>query len=344
MFNGVRMVEGMDTTHTEARRRLESKLKKFKIISVALAIAVVILAVYAFYPSILKLISGPPIGQRLTGINAPLSSSELSVINNAPNSYFETSGEMLLNLSLPGEAIRNGSYIGVVYVIKQPQYKPFIVNGKPSVIYVGAISCIYCAENKWAMALALSRFGSFGALYKGYSSLGDGDVPTLYWAPQVIVSNGSVDFMNYYNSSYINFFSAEYDSQIDKGMELPNGGYSFFVQSAQNRSDGLAMEFMNKTSQFQGTPTTFFGTTLNGGADAVVFGQSNSTTKATNFPPLTFMTHTGILNQLKGFDTMFAIEEYAAADVYIAQTCLAINNAAPVCSLPAIESLESLIA
>ena len=41
-----------------------------------------------------------PFGKRLTNINAPLNSTELAVINDAPSSYFETAGEMLLNGSI----------------------------------------------------------------------------------------------------------------------------------------------------------------------------------------------------------------------------------------------------
>jgi hypothetical protein len=65
----------------------------------------------------------------------------------------------------------------------------FSYNGKPSVIYIGAISCVWCGENRWAMAMALSRFGSFNSLYIGYSSIHDGDVPTLYWKPQELGVN-----------------------------------------------------------------------------------------------------------------------------------------------------------
>ena len=314
-----------------------------------LAVIVVILAAVSFYPHAASTTTttvpatGPVVGQTLAGINDQLNNSELAAINNAPNSYFEAAGESLLNLTIPGESRNNGTYVGVVYMMKLQQYKPFIVNGKPSAIYVGATSCIYCAENRWAMALALSRFGSFTSLYKGYSALGDGDVPTLFWAPQNITGSG-VDFMNYYTSNYINFFSGEFDSQITGGFQPPSSGYNTFIQGATAQSDRLAMEYMANISQFKGTPTTLFGTTLNGGADAVVFGTENSTTqKNTQYPPLTFMTHGSIIKQLSGMSSTFALEEYAAADVYVAQICLSINNTASACSLPAITSIEGII-
>ena len=37
-----------------------------------------------------------PFGNRLTNINAPFNATELAIVNNAPNAYFETAGEMFL--------------------------------------------------------------------------------------------------------------------------------------------------------------------------------------------------------------------------------------------------------
>ena len=55
------------------------------------------------------------------------------------------------------------------------------------------------------------------------------------------------------------------------------------------------------------------------------------------------MTHAQVLSQLSSFNDQFAWSEYAAADVYIAQVCPSINNTAPVCSLPAIKSIGSVM-
>jgi len=59
--------------------------------------------------------------------------------------------------------------------------------------------------------------------------------------------------------------------------------------------------------------------------------------------PLTYMTHAQVLSQLAHPDDQFAYTEYAAADVYVAMVCSSINNTAPVCSPPAIKSLETII-
>jgi len=53
------------------------------------------------------------------------------------------------------------------------------------------------------------------------------------------------------------------------------------------------------------------------------------------------MSHTRVLEQLQQFNDGFAWAEYAAADVYVAYVCPSINNSAPICSLPAIQTLEA---
>jgi hypothetical protein len=327
---------------------LKKKVQMLMYVVAVLAIVIVIMGIYIAYPYAQTAVNGQPVGQRLSGIDSPLSSTALSSINNASNNYFEIAGEKLLNLSLQNETSSNGTYVASLFqasITKNPQSsKPFIVNGKPSVIYVGAISCIYCGENRWAMALALSRFGSFNKLYTGFSSLGDGDVPTLYWNVDNYTSNGSVSYGNGYQGNYINFISAEYDSPIKKGFELPQiqNPIQFFVANAPNSTYASAMELMNNSQLFQGTPFTLWGTSYNRGADAVVLRNVTTATSGTsNYLPFSYMTHQQIYQQLSQFNSTFAYEEYAAADIYVAQVCPSINNSASVCSLPAIKKIES---
>jgi thiol-disulfide isomerase/thioredoxin len=45
--------------------------------------------------------------------------------------------------------------------------------GKPEMLYIGAEWCPYCAAERWAMAVALSRFGSFTPLNGIHSSSSD---------------------------------------------------------------------------------------------------------------------------------------------------------------------------
>ena len=269
-------------------------------------------------------------GQRLTNISDELSPAQLSTINSAPNSYFERAGEMLLN----GE-ISNPIFLEPAN--KSNQVSRLMIGGKPTVVYIGAISCVYCGESRWAMALALSRFGSFSKLYKGYSSFGDYDIPTIYWIADNYTTQSGVGYGNSYTSSYINFISADYESPIVQGFDVKP--LSFFIKSAPNATYLAALSFMNNTSKFDGTPFTLWGNTILVGADAAVFG--NSTPSGSTLQ-LTGETHSQVINQLQSESDQFSLSEYAAADVYGAYLCASLNTSnVSFCSLPAIEALQS---
>ena len=276
------------------------------------------------------------VGKTLAGINQPLNATTLSVINNAPDSYYELAGEMYLNGTLvdPVGARISGFTMNITNGV--------VVGNKTSAIYLGSTTCIYCGENRWAMALALAKFGSFKSLYTGYSSLGDGDVPTLYWAKNNL--NGSDDiFNNTYSSSYINFISIEDNNPITGGFDLNTlSTIGQRVNASGNAGVKAAFSKIIKLNNFQGTPYTIWGNYVVPGADGIVFGNS-TTISAAGLPEITYMTHTQIFQQLKNPNDQFAWAEYAAADVYISGICKSINNTASVCSLPAIQKIESQI-
>jgi thiol-disulfide isomerase/thioredoxin len=50
---------------------------------------------------------------------------------------------------------------------------PLTSGGKPEMLYIGAEWCPYCAAERWAMAVALSRFGTFSPLRGIHSSSTD---------------------------------------------------------------------------------------------------------------------------------------------------------------------------
>src|SRR6266516_4182442 len=58
---------------------------------------------------------------------------------------------------------------------------PLTKDGKPEVLYIGAEYCPYCAAERWAMAVALSKFGTFTGLRGIHSSSSDAfpSTPTL---------------------------------------------------------------------------------------------------------------------------------------------------------------------
>lgn len=296
----------------------------------AIAIVALVIALVAFLMGAIPLIMGalagpsPNFGNTLAGINQPFTPSQLAVINNASLAYFETAGEMYLNHSLPN-----------VGTVQPEKTNTLIINGKPSVIYLGAISCIYCGENRWAMALALGQLGHFSGLYNGYSALQDGDVPTIYWLPVQYNTSSGVSFGANYSSPYINFLSMEYESKITQGFQVQP--LTYFQSQSQALGNGAyinATNIMLALNNFQGTPYTIWGKDVVAGADAIAF--TNGTTTIMN------MTHADVLRQLATPNNIFAWEQYAGADLYIAMACASISGSMPpVCSLSAIKAIQS---
>jgi thiol-disulfide isomerase/thioredoxin len=74
------------------------------------------------------------------------------------------------------------SYWGSTPPIDPISGSPLTSGGKPEMLYIGAEYCPYCAAARWAMAVALSRFGSFTTPLKGFHSSSsdvDPNTPTL---------------------------------------------------------------------------------------------------------------------------------------------------------------------
>ena len=284
-------------------------------------------------PDAPPILTAEPFGARLTDINVPLNSTELAVINDAPDSYFVTAAQMYLNNTLNAQ-------IGAT----THAAPPFIVNGKPTVTYLGSISCPDCAENGWAIALALSRFGSFQQLFKGYSALRDYDVPTIYWAPAQYDVPQGVDFGNFYTSTYINFISIEYASPITQGFAM--GPLAYFQQEAQTLGNPIysdATSILVGLNDYAGTPDTIWGSYSVPGADAIDFGELTAPPYVPQILPLASLTHDQVLSSLARPSSGFAWTEYAAADYYVALVCASGNVRAPVCSLPSVSTMVSRI-
>ena len=96
---------------------------------------------------------------------------------------------------------------------------PLTSGGKPEMLYIGAEYCPYCAAERWAMVVALSRFGTFSGLAAIRSAAKDGaghaepypNTPT--WT-----------FVNaHFTSTYLTFTSVEMNTNIP---DPSTGGYT----------------------------------------------------------------------------------------------------------------------
>jgi len=88
---------------------------------------------------------------------------------------------------------------------------PLTSGGKPEVLYMGAEYCPFCAAERWAMVVALSRFGTFSGLSTVHSSSTDEFANTPTWT-----------FANaHYTSKYLTF------STVEMQTNVPNGSGSY---------------------------------------------------------------------------------------------------------------------
>ncbi|NNN09609.1 MAG: DUF929 family protein [Acidimicrobiaceae bacterium] len=96
----------------------------------------------------------------------------------------------------------------LTHITGQP---PLTLGGKPDVLYVGAEWCPFCAAQRWALAVALGRFGTLSGLDLTWSSDAVGEAyprtPTLSF---VHVS---------YSSPYISFESVETETRTHQPLQ-----------------------------------------------------------------------------------------------------------------------------
>lgn len=82
---------------------------------------------------------------------------------------------------------------------------PLQANGKPEVLYLGAEFCPICAAERWALVIALSKFGTFSDLGQIRSANRDGNIATL-------------DFYgSHYTSPYLTFTPVEVETNQPTG-------------------------------------------------------------------------------------------------------------------------------
>jgi hypothetical protein len=87
---------------------------------------------------------------------------------------------------------------------------PLTSAGKPEVLYIGAQYCPYCATERWALAVALSRFGTFHGLSGIHSAGGQ----------EVYPHTATLNFYKAsYTSNYLKFTPVEQETVSEKPLE-----------------------------------------------------------------------------------------------------------------------------
>jgi len=96
---------------------------------------------------------------------------------------------------------------------------PLTSGGKPEVLYMGAEYCPYCAAERWAMIVALSRFGTFSGLATTHSASKNGSGQA-----EVYPNTSTWTFANAkYTSNYLTFTPVEMQTNIP---DPSTGGYT----------------------------------------------------------------------------------------------------------------------
>ncbi|MCW2494691.1 MAG: hypothetical protein JWQ77_615 [Jatrophihabitans sp.] len=156
-----------------------------KRVVVPLSVVVLLLAILV----VVKVASGPDKAKSGTAATAA-SGSVIADVTSVPLSVLNTVGA--------------GSITTPPTALSAPA---LTAGGLPRVLYVGAEYCPYCATERWAMVVALARFGTFTGLGQTESSPSD-----VYPSTQTLTFHGAT-----YTSSYLSFTGKELESNQASG-------------------------------------------------------------------------------------------------------------------------------
>jgi thiol-disulfide isomerase/thioredoxin len=175
-------------------------------------------------------------------------------------------------------------------------------DGKPELLYIGAEYCPHCAAERWALYLALSKFGTFSpAPGRIHSAVADGNVPTLTF------------YGTKYSSPYLAFTPVEVYTN-----ELASDGQSYVpLQTPTPAQQRLWTDLGSETFPF------------------LDFGGKKAQTGATySYVPLQNLSFSTVADQVGNNSTTIGANIDAAANQLIKTICgsLTQNKPADVCS------------
>jgi Domain of unknown function (DUF929) len=195
-------VESTRREKIAAQRAAERRSERRRRILLATGSVVVVVAIVLVFV-IVKLNSKPPAASAGGPSNGPTGSALSAVVDkvtSVPTSALD--------------AVGAGAYGVGASKIETITGHPaaLTANGKPELLYLGAEYCPYCGAERWAMIVALSRFGTFSGLSTVHSSSTDVYANTPTWT----------FYNSTYTSPYLTFTPVEQTTNIPDG----NGGYT----------------------------------------------------------------------------------------------------------------------
>jgi hypothetical protein len=116
--------------------------------------------------------------------------------------------------SVPLSSLVGAPSSGIVAAPEAISDARLTADGKPDLLYIGAEFCPVCATERWAMYVALSRFGTFSRQPgEIHSAVRDGDIPTLTF------------YKSTYSSPYFTF------TPVETTTNQPDGDYYVALQT-----------------------------------------------------------------------------------------------------------------
>jgi hypothetical protein len=183
-------LDGSRREKIAAQRAAARRAEQRRRILIASGSVVVVLAIVVAFV-VIKLNSKPSSGSSSNGPTGAALASVVSGVTSVPAS------------TLDKVAAGSGQFTGKIQTIS-PAGTALTANGKPEMLYMGAEFCPYCAAERWAMIVALSRFGTFSGLSTVHSSSSDVYPNTATWT----------FYKSTYTSSYLTFTSVETTTNV----------------------------------------------------------------------------------------------------------------------------------
>ena len=113
---------------------------------------------------------------------------------------------------------------------------PLTSGGKPEMLYIGAEFCPFCAAERWAMAIALSRFGTLSPLRGIHSAP----------APETAPHTPTLTFyQSGYSSPYLVFTPIENETVTHATLQNPTSAQMALWQKYDSSGNGLGYPFID---------------------------------------------------------------------------------------------------
>jgi thiol-disulfide isomerase/thioredoxin len=306
-------VESTRREKIAAQRAAERRAEQRRRIFMASGAVVVVLAIVLVF--VVVKLNSKPSASGDTASSGPTGSALTSLVNTVTSVPAST-----LN------AVGNGGG-SITNVPIKISGTPLTANGKPEMLYMGAEYCPYCAAERWAMIVALSRFGTFKGLATIHSAARDGagsaepfpNTPTFTFAHAT------------YTSPYLTFTPVELNTNIP---DPSNGAYTT-LQTPTAAQQALMTKWDNQpyipSSEPAGSiPFIYFG------GKSMIVGTSQSQNNA-----LSGLDWNQIAADLHNPNSDVAKAEDAEANYITAAICQMTGNQPASACTSTVKALES---